>query len=35
LILLLIIVALFDMFFRWLPYLFVCFRIPGLRGKKT
>jgi hypothetical protein len=33
LILLLIIVALFDLFFRWLPLLFVCFPIPGLKGK--
>lgn len=34
LILLMIIVQLFDMFFRWVPYLFVCFPIPGLKGKK-
>jgi hypothetical protein len=34
LILLLIIVALFDTFFRWLPYLFICFPIQGLKGKK-
>ena len=33
LILLIIMVTLFDYFFRWLPYLFVCFPIPGLRGK--
>jgi hypothetical protein len=35
LILLIIIVALFDMFFRWLPFLFTCFPIPGMKGKKT
>ena len=35
LILLIIIVALFDMFFRWIPYLFVCFPLPGLRGKNN
>lgn len=35
LILLIIIVALFDMFFRWLPFLFTCFPIPGYKGKKT
>lgn len=34
LILLFIIVSLFDIFFRWLPYLFTCLPIPGLRGKK-
>jgi hypothetical protein len=34
LILLLIIVTLFDYFFRWLPYLFICFPIPGLKGKR-
>jgi hypothetical protein len=33
LILMLIIVALFDLFFHWIPLLFLCFRIPGL-GKK-
>ena len=33
-ILLLIIVQLFDYFFRWIPYLFVCFPIPGFKGKK-
>ena len=30
----LIVVALFDLFFRWIPYLFVCLPIPGLKGKK-
>ncbi|OGW38454.1 MAG: hypothetical protein A2X58_00380 [Nitrospirae bacterium GWC2_56_14] len=35
LILLIIIVALFDMFFRWIPFLFTCFPIPGLKGKKA
>lgn len=33
-ILLLIVVGLFDMFFRWIPYLFVCLPIPGFKGKK-
>lgn len=33
LILMMIIVALFDLFFRWIPYLFVCLPIPGLKGK--
>ncbi len=32
-ILLIIMVALFDLFFRWLPLLFVCLPIPGLKGK--
>lgn len=35
LILMMIIVALFDLFFRWIPYLFVCLPIPGLKGKKS
>lgn len=34
-ILMIIMVALFDIFFRWLPYLFVCLPIPGLKGKKS
>lgn len=34
LILLIIIVALFDIFFKWIPWLFSCFPIPGLSGKK-
>ena len=34
LILLIIIVALFDLFFKWIPLLFVCLPIPGLKGKK-
>jgi len=33
LILMMIMVALFDLFFRWIPYLFVCLPIPGLKGK--
>jgi hypothetical protein len=33
LILLMVIVALFDLFFRWIPYLFICLPIPGLKGK--
>ncbi len=35
LILLIIIVALFDMFFHWIPWLFTCFPIPGMKAKKT
>ena len=35
LILLIIIVALFNTFFYWLPLLFTCFPIPGLSGKKS
>lgn len=35
LILLIIMVTLFDLFFRWLPLLFVCLPIPGLKGKKS
>lgn len=35
LILLIIIVSLFDMIFKWLPYLFICFPIQGLKGKKN
>lgn len=34
LILLIIMVALFDQFFRWLPLLFTIRRIAGLKGKK-
>jgi hypothetical protein len=34
LILLIIIVSLLDIVFRWLPYLILCFPIPGLKGKK-
>lgn len=34
LILLIIIAKLFDTFFRWFPFLFTCFKIPGLSGKK-
>jgi hypothetical protein len=34
-ILMMIMVALFDMVFRWLPYLFVAFPIPGFKGKKS
>lgn len=34
LILLIIMVSLFDIFFRWLPYLFLCLPIPGLKGKQ-
>lgn len=34
LILLIIIVYLFDQFFRWVPLLFTCFPLPGFEGKK-
>jgi hypothetical protein len=34
LILLIIIVSLLDLVFRWLPYLIMCFPVPGLKGKK-
>ena len=34
LILLIIIVTLLDIIFRWLPFFIVCFPIPGLKGKK-
>ena len=33
LILLMIIVKLFDTFFRWLPYFITCFRLPGMKAK--
>jgi hypothetical protein len=33
LILLIIIVTLLDIIFRWLPYFIVCFPVPGLGGK--
>ncbi len=33
-ILLTIMVTLFDIFFRWLPFFFLCLPIPGLKGKK-
>ncbi|MDZ7754060.1 MAG: hypothetical protein U5S82_21075 [Gammaproteobacteria bacterium] len=35
LILMMIMVALFDLVFRWMPYLFTCLPIPGLKGKKA
>lgn len=35
LILMMIIATLFDLFFRWIPYLFICLPIPGLKGKNT
>jgi hypothetical protein len=34
LILLIIIVTLLDIVFRWLPYFVMCFPVPGLKGKK-
>ena len=34
-ILLIIIVKLFDTFFNWIPWLFSCFPLPGLKGKKS
>lgn len=33
LILLMIIVKLFDTFFRWLPFFITCFRLPGMKAK--
>jgi hypothetical protein len=33
LILLIIIVTLLDLIFRWLPYFIICFPVPGLRAK--
>lgn len=35
LILLIIMVALFDFIFRWLPFFVFCFPLPGLKAKKT
>ncbi len=34
LLLLMIIVNLLDIIFRWVPYFFICFPIPGLKAKK-
>lgn len=34
LILLIIIVTLLDLIFRWLPFFVMCFPLPGLKGKK-
>lgn len=34
LILLIVIVSLFDIIFRWMPYLMTCFRLPGFEAKK-
>ena len=34
LLLLIIIVSLLDIVFRWMPYFFICFPVPGLKGKK-
>ena len=34
LILLIIMVTLFDFLFKWLPYFFICFPLPGLKAKK-
>jgi hypothetical protein len=34
LILLMIIVNLLDLVFRWLPYFLICFPLPGFKGKK-
>lgn len=33
-ILLIIMVALFDFIFKWLPYFIICFPLPGLKAKK-
>ena len=34
LLLLIIIVNLLDIVFRWMPYFFICFPVPGLKAKK-
>ena len=34
LLLLMIIVSLLDIVFRWMPYFFICFPVPGLKAKK-
>jgi hypothetical protein len=34
LLLLIIIVFLLDIVFKWIPYFFICFPVPGLKGKK-
>ena len=34
LLLLMIIVSLLDLIFRWLPYFVVCFPLPGFKGRK-
>ena len=34
LILLMIIVNLLDVIFRWLPYFLICFRLPGFKAKE-
>jgi hypothetical protein len=33
-ILLMIIVSLFDIIFRWIPYFIICFPLPGFKAKK-
>lgn len=35
LLLLMIIVSLLDIIFRWIPYFFICFPLPGFRAKKS
>jgi hypothetical protein len=35
LILLMIIVSLLDIIFRWIPYFIVCFPLPGFKAKKS
>jgi len=35
LLLLIIIVNLLDIIFRWVPYFLICFPLPGLKGKKS
>jgi hypothetical protein len=34
LVLLIIMVTLLDIVFRWLPYFIICFPIPGLKAKE-
>jgi len=33
-VLLIVIAALLDLVFRWMPFLIACFPVPGLKGKK-
>ncbi len=35
LLLLMIIVSLLDFVFRWMPYLMVCFPVPGFKAKEN
>jgi hypothetical protein len=33
-ILLIIMISLLDIIFRWLPWFITCFPVPGLKGKR-